>query len=194
MPVPQDYSLERLADRAQIQDVMYRWCRAVDRLDFDGIRTIFHPDAIDAHGMYHGPVNGLIDWIKERHENIPFSMHMLGNMLIDFAAPDTALVETYVFVIQRYPAEGTNSLVQFSGGVEAKAGAAVDLMACARYVDRFERRDGEWRIGHRTVVYDSTMMYEVSEMAPKMRPEFTVGTRDKSDHIYKARAQVGLRN
>jgi hypothetical protein len=37
------------------------------------------------------------------------------------------------------------------------------------------------------------MMYEVSEMAPKMRPEFTVGTRDKSDHIYKARAQVGLR-
>ena len=27
-----DYSPERLADRAQIQDVMYRWCRAIDRL------------------------------------------------------------------------------------------------------------------------------------------------------------------
>ena len=25
---------------------------------------------------------------------------------------------------------------------------------CGRYVDRFERRDGEWRIARRTVVYD----------------------------------------
>lgn len=192
MDKPQDYSPERLADRARIQDVMHRWCRAVDRLDLEAIRDIFHPDAIDAHGMYHGPIPGLIDWIRERHETIPFSMHMLGNMLIEFGDPDTALVETYVFVVQRYPADGTGSLTQFSGGVEAKPGSAADLMACARYVDRFERRHGEWRIGHRTVVYDSTMMFEVSDNAPRMRPEFVVGTRDKSDFIYQARAQLGL--
>jgi len=192
MDNPQDYSPERLADRARIQDVMFRWCRAVDRLDLEAIRSVFHPDAIDAHGMYHGSIPGLIDWIQKRHENIPFSMHMLGNMLIEFAAPDTALVETYVFVVQRYPAEGTGSLVQFSGGVEAKPGTAVDLMACARYVDRFDRRNGEWRIGQRTVVYDPTMMVEVSENAPRMRPEFVVGARDNSDYIYQARAQLGL--
>jgi hypothetical protein len=28
-----DYSPARLADRFMIQDLIYRWCRAVDRLD-----------------------------------------------------------------------------------------------------------------------------------------------------------------
>jgi hypothetical protein len=96
--------------------------------------------------MYHGPVNGLIDWIKERHENIPFSMHMLGNMLIDFAAPDTALVETYVFVIQRYPAEARTAWCSSpAASKQSRCRGRPD--GCARYVDRFERRDGEWRIG-----------------------------------------------
>lgn len=55
-----DYSPERIADRMQIQDCMYRWCRSVDRLDFDLMKTVFHPDATDAHGAYDGGVDGLM--------------------------------------------------------------------------------------------------------------------------------------
>jgi hypothetical protein len=192
MPTPRDYSAERLADRAQIQDVMYRWCRAVDRLDYDAIRTVFHADAIDTHGIYNGGIDGLIDWIKGRHKTIPFSMHSISNMLIEFGGPDSAVAETYCFAVQRYPAEGKASLAALAGGAEGKPGVAMDLMACARYVDRFERRGGEWRIQHRTVVYDSTMMYEVSPDAPKMGEGWTVGRRDKDDHVYRARAEVGV--
>ena len=81
-----------------IQDVMYRWCRSVDRLDFELMRSVFHPDAIDNHGAFKGGVEELVAWIRERHRNITFSAHRLGNMLIEFAGPDVALVETYAEV------------------------------------------------------------------------------------------------
>ena len=69
---PKDaYSPERVADRLQIQDLIYRWCRSIDRLDFDAMRSVFHPDATDTHGAYDGGVDGLIEWIRERHRTIP---------------------------------------------------------------------------------------------------------------------------
>jgi hypothetical protein len=186
-----DYSPERLADRAEIQDAMYRWCRAIDRLDYDSIRTVFHPDAIDSHGPYEGGIDGLIDWIRGRHDTIQFSMHSISNILIEFAGPDSAIVETYCFAVQRYRAKGKASLDQFTGG-EYKAGTAMDLIVCARYVDRFERRAGEWRILHRRVVYDSKMTHEVPEALSKVVPNWTYGQRNKTDYIYRARTVVGL--
>jgi len=67
MTAADDYSPERLADRAAITDVMYRWCRAVDRLDVEGIRGVFHPDAIDNHG----PFIGIVDEVMARKEVSP---------------------------------------------------------------------------------------------------------------------------
>ena len=127
MSVMNQYSVERIADRMAIQDVMYKWCRAIDRLDFDGIRAVFHADAIDSHGAYVGGVEGLIEWIRERHKPIPFSSHQISNMLIEFATPDLALVETYVRTLQRYPAEAKASLAQLSGGQAGKPGVGMDL-------------------------------------------------------------------
>ena len=42
----------RLEDRFQIEQVMRRWARAVDRRDWALVREVFHPGAIDDHGMY----------------------------------------------------------------------------------------------------------------------------------------------
>ena len=58
------YSPARIADRMAIQDAMYRWCRAIDRLDFDGIREAFHSDGTDNHGIFSGGVDGLVEWIR----------------------------------------------------------------------------------------------------------------------------------
>lgn len=189
-----DFTPERIADRMAIQDTMYRWCRAIDRLDFDGIREVFHPDAIDDHGIYSGGVEGLIDWIQGRHQKIPFSMHSISNMLIEFAGPDTALVETYCLAIQRYPADGKESLAALAGGAKGRSGSATDLFALARYVDKFERRDGDWRIAHRTVVFDSSMMYEAPADGPKMGADWIVGCRgNQEDFVFQKRSELGLK-
>jgi len=192
MSKAKDFTAERVIDRLQIQDVLYRWSRAIDRLDYDAIRTVFHPDAIDNHGAYNGGVDGLIAWIQERHKTIPFSMHSISNILIEFSAPDTAIVESYSFVVQRYPAGAGDSLGALTGAIEVKAGAAVDVMAYGRYVDRFERRNGEWRILRRTVVIDSMMLHEVSAKDPKLQAQWTGGRRDKDDCIFRERASLGL--
>ena len=186
------YSPIRIADRMAIQDAMYRWCRAIDRLDFDGIRDAFHPDGTDNHGIFSGGVDGLVEWIRERHKNIPFSMHSVSNILIEFAGPDLALVETYIRTVQRYPADATASLSQLSGGQLGKTEFGVDLMTCSRYIDRFERRNGEWRILRRTLVQDWKQMVDVAPNAPKALPGWTVGRRDSEDTIFKERRELGL--
>ena len=54
MSTADDYSPQRIADRLQITDCMYRWCRSVDRLDFKAMSGVFHPGATDNHGIFVG--------------------------------------------------------------------------------------------------------------------------------------------
>jgi hypothetical protein len=72
-------------------------------------------------------------------------MHSVSNMLIRVDG-DTARVESYWHVFHREP---------------GRDGAADwDYHAGGRYLDRFERRDGEWRVLTRILVRD---WYEVIE-------------------------------
>lgn len=191
--IQDDYSPRRIADRLQIQDCMYRWCRAVDRLDFSGIRDVFHPDAVDLHGAFNGPVDGLVAWIRERHAGIPFSMHAVSNILIEFAGPDLALVETYVRTTQRYPAEARAALDQLAGGKAGAAGGGMDLMTCSRYVDRFERRtDRRWKIAKRTLVADWKQFVPVPADMPQPPASQETGRRSQDDLVFRERRALGL--
>lgn len=187
-----DYSPGRIADRMQIQDCIYRWCRAVDRLDYEGMRASFHPDAVDRHGAFDGDIDGLVDWIRARHAAIPFSMHAVSNMLIEFAGPDRALVETYVRTTQRYPAEARQALDQLAGGRAGSGDGPMDLLTCSRYVDRFERRNGEWKIALRTLVADWKQFVEVPQGQPKPPASQEVGRRNDDDFIFRERRALGI--
>lgn len=186
------FTPERIADRMMIQDLMYRWCRSVDRLDFDLMRSVFHADAIDDHGAFKGGVEELVAWIRERHRNITFSAHRLGNMLIEFAGPDVALVETYAETVQRYPADGKAALGQLSGGQVGAPDAPAVLNSYVRYVDRFQRRNGEWRIASRAVVQDWKRISDLPGEDWKPTTGWPAGRRDQEDPIYVARAELGL--
>lgn len=186
------YSAARIADRLEIQDNLFRWSRAIDRLDYDAIRSVFHPDAIDSHGPYVGGIEGLIAWIRERHKTITFSLHQLSNILIEFSGPDSALVETTVCTIQRYLPEGKDGLAQLSGGKRGKEGSITDVKSSSRYIDRVERRNGEWKIAGRTVVMGWRSMEDVGPDAPQMMPDWHVQKRDGSDFIYRERAALGI--
>lgn len=186
------YSPERMVDRAMIQDVIYRWCRAVDRLDRQGMLDVFYPGAHDSHGPYIGPVEGLVDWILERHKPIPFSSHFIGNMLIEFASPTVALVESYVRTIQQYPAAAKNELAQLTGGPSGAPDSAIDMFTSSRYLDRMEKRDGEWRIAHRTLIQDWKQIVEVREQALQPREGWVIGRRDGRDAMQEARKELGI--
>jgi len=94
--------------------------------------------------------------------------------------------------LQRYPADAKASLAQLSGGQAGKPGVGMDLLTASRYVDRFERRNGEWRIARRGVIQDWKQLLEVSEHAPQPNPEWLVGRRDRQDFVYRERAELGI--
>jgi len=192
MSIINPYSPERMADRMAITDTMYLWCRSIDRLDMAGIRNVFHPDATDNHGAFKGDVDGLVGWVTERHKTIPFSMHQISNILIEFASDDVALVETYAWCVQRYPPEARASLAQVTGGQGGDAAGSVDAMSCVRYVDRFERREGTWRIARRTVVMDWKTMVDVAPNGPRFLSTWVQGKRNTDDFIFRERRELGI--
>ncbi|MDO9435359.1 nuclear transport factor 2 family protein [Hydrogenophaga sp.] len=188
------YSIERLRDRAMIQDVIYQLCRAVDRRDTDAIRAAYHPDATDSHGAYVGGVEGYVRFSEERNRTIPFSMHHVSNVLIEFGGTDLALVETYLWSVQRYSPESAASFAQFAGPEAARevASKGIDSFGCHRYVDRFERRDGRWRIAYRTVVFDWRTLLPLPDQPPEFQADWTVGQRTPADWLLRQRASMGL--
>jgi SnoaL-like domain len=142
--------LRLIEDRQAIHDVIVRYCRGVDRSDPDLVRSAFHGDAIDNHFGVVLPFQEAIGTLKAlrspdgRPTSKTTSMHNICNEIIELDG-DIARCETYVIVVVRIPREG----------------GAVDWTHAGRYVDRFERRSGEWRIAYRTVVYDLERFDEV---------------------------------
>jgi hypothetical protein len=125
-----------LQDRQEILDCLMRYSRAVDRLDRELLRSVYHSDATDDHGMFVGSRDEFIEWVIGMHTATHLSQqHCLFNHSCDLDG-DVAHTETY-YMFVGMNREGPP--MSMSGG---------------RYVDRFERRDGKWAIAARVCVRD----------------------------------------
>ncbi len=127
--------IESLIARQEIADVIYRYARGIDRLDFDLVRTCYHPDAYDDHGTFSGTVEDFITAASEFLARWTTTQHFMGNMLIEIDG-DRARAETYAVAYHRR---------------ENDEGNGKDDVMGIRYVDCFEKRDDDWRIAHRVV-------------------------------------------
>jgi hypothetical protein len=131
-----DEKLQYLLDRLEIQDVVNRYARGLDRHDDDVLRSVFHEDAVDNHGPWVGGREAFVAWANgpcHGHTNAHLHQITTHNCEID---GDVAHTESYCQWVHRLKDEET---VTVGGG---------------RYVDRLEKREGEWRIAARTVTYD----------------------------------------
>jgi len=174
-----------LLDREEIDDALRRYARGVDRGAWQLVRSAYHDDAFDDHGDFKGGVDALVAWLHERFDGLDNSVHQLSNCLIERAGDDLALVETYFVSSRVIPPP-----VAESG--EMGDEDALCRQAWGRYVDRFERRDGAWRIAQRRVVLDARMTFVVTGTARSAGPNW--GSRDGSDALWVQRAEIGLHN
>jgi len=178
---PLDAGLQQLLDRSAIQDALARYARAVDRGNWEELWSVYHGDAVDDHVDYRGDVAGLIAWLRDRFTGADNSMHLLGNCLIEFAGPDLALVETYfVSTRLRPPLEEERR--------ELAPGDAIARQSSGRYVDRFERRDGDWRIARRQVVLEARLT-SVARGGARDGGDYW-GSRTGSDPLHAMRAEL----
>lgn len=158
-------SLQQLLDRQAITDLIYSYCRSVDRLDIPLGHSVWHEDGIADYGdIYQGPGKGVIDLICEQHRLLLHHSHQIANILITLDG-DKAGSESYVHATLRL--ESNAELQQ------------IDIWA--RYIDCWSRRDARWGLDKRTVVIDFDEIRSVTEMARHQR-----GRRDQNDPSYAA--------
>ncbi|MFJ8019452.1 nuclear transport factor 2 family protein [Streptomyces sp. NPDC096311] len=157
-----------MLDERAITKVIQRFCRGADRFDGDLVRSAFHEDATADYGkVFSGPAQELGSAEKLEALHAPTwtnHQHFVTNIDIDLDG-DTAHVETYMLGVFRR-VDG--------GGLDVSGG---------RYVDRFERRNGEWRIAHRVNVGEWNTRIPVDREV-EMRDLFVGGRRDRSDVSY----------
>jgi hypothetical protein len=183
---------KRPEDRREIEECLLRYVRGVDRKNWDLVRSAYHVDAHDDHGNYKGDIDGFIESLIRRHATIEQSMHVVGNLTIEFAGPDSALAELYFITHQRLSPEAGDARLPYLRGASIRADQAVETEVIGRYVDHMTRRDGAWRIQRRTVVF------EVSRGQPApagggLSANWAVSRRDGNDPLERARRELGLR-
>jgi reactive intermediate/imine deaminase len=169
--------LEELEARTAIEDCLKRFARAVDRQDWKAARATYHDDAIDDHGFFKGPPDAFLAHVAKLHEHQDHSMHFNTNVLIEFSTKERAFVETYVLVLQRYRAGAPNTPAGSHG---------LRNLASARYLDRFEKRNGDWRVAHRTLVFGDLVAEPMKE-AHRFPPGFTEQKHGMDDPLYTLR-------
>ncbi len=160
-PAPLAAALQGLLDREAIRDCLYRYCRGIDRCDEEALRSAYWEDATDCHGAWHGSADGFIAQALARLRQGGRRVHQVTNVLIDLRG-DAAAVESSFFALQSTAATPDR-----------------ETFLCGRYVDRFERRSGAWRVASRTVVYDW--------VEERSRPELAQG----DERLFGHRQPVG---
>jgi len=170
LDAPSNEPLRELIARQQIYDALMRYCRGVDRLDREMMLSAYHPGARDNHGSFDGPVEDFVEWVIQRHrDQIISCTHLVGNVFIKFEG-DVAYCESYVIGMHRL---AINGVLQ-------------DMTGAARYVDRFEVRDGNWKIADRFVVFDKDRLDPVvGQWNGPLTQELLKGTRDGQDASYR---------
>jgi SnoaL-like domain len=162
-----DAAVRLLLDKEEIRDALLRYCRGVDRMDNELILSAYHPDATEHHGGFRGETpEDFIAYADERSGTFQSTSHFVTNHTIELAG-DVAYSEAYVLVVHH--GDGPD------GPHEAIFGG--------RYVDRFERRDGQWKIADRAVVHDWARVDQVR--AWERAPMFVQGLRSREDVVYR---------
>jgi hypothetical protein len=172
-----------LLDKQEIYDLLMRYCRGVDRRDGDLIASCYHPDSVDDRRVsVSGPE--IADGIaRSDPARMPMSMHFIGNVSIDVQG-DTAYSEAYCVAYLTLPSK--DGIVDLGAGVTTSEPAAAKHYYRAlglRYLDRLERRDGEWKIAHRICIDDWHRLEPVPD--PELgSPHGRRGERSTSDISY----------
>lgn len=146
-----DPAIQELLDKQAIREAVMRYCRGVDRCDADLIRSAYHPDARDEQAAATHTGETIGRYLAGALPKIMAATnHNVGTQNIEIDG-DQAAVETYM--------QGNHLLLD-----KRRMNTRV------RYLDRFERRNGEWKIIHRRTITESMDVSPAVEPDPVFNP------------------------
>jgi hypothetical protein len=162
--------LREVADREEIRQVLMRYARGLDRVDHALARSCYWDDAIEDHGLFIGPPDDFIRWADSTTLMFESTQHGILNHFCDLQGED-AYCETYFL---------------FTG----LAKSPPHLLSTGRYIDHFQRRNGEWRIANRVAIVEGKLAltdFDFAKGSPQAYgpDEICPATRDRNDVSYQ---------
>jgi SnoaL-like domain len=156
--------LRQVADRQEITQQVYLYCRSMDRIDHEIGYGIWNEGAIADYGpnVYQGTGRGFIDQCLELHRRALSHSHQVTNIIIELNG-DRAASESYVVSALRMMLDGK----------------PMQITTWARYLDQWSRQNGRWGIDKRVAVRD---LDEIAPCTPLS--DDGIGSRDRSDPSY----------
>jgi len=136
-PSPSDAAIDEWASKSEIADTLATHSRGVDRADANLLGSAYHRGAEVDYSFFVGPASQLVAMLAGAQKGQPITLHRTSNIWIQVHG-DSARSESYVLAYLETLADSV-ATQRWIGG---------------RYLDDHERRDGEWRIIHRTYVMD----------------------------------------
>jgi len=130
-------AIDRAVSKQALHELNTAYCRAADRADDALLRSLWHPDAKVYYGEYSGGFEGFCEYWAGVRDHFERLTHLIGTDYYDING-DRAVGETQVARIEV---------------VNRKAGK-MDRMIGGRFLDRFERRGGVWKLTGRAFVLD----------------------------------------
>jgi hypothetical protein len=163
--------LETISAHLDIQRVLATYCRGVDRGDLELIKSVYHEDATEInHGGWQGSGHDFALRAVERMDRTGrIGQHHITNVLIHLEGA-AAKVESYFLALHPSYNPGDGQIHLFPSG--------------GRYLDRFERRAGAWKIATRQVLMDWSQP-ALSNTAWIAEAAFLRGARGDDDPSYR---------
>jgi len=128
--------MDRLEDRAAIEQQMFTYARATDWLETENHRAVFAEGCVFASphsGDMHGP-DAVVEWMNRVLEQFEATQHLIGNISITFTGDESADAVSYVRAWHRFRDQ-----------------SKPDMVLWGEYHDRWVRVVGRWRIAERRV-------------------------------------------
>jgi hypothetical protein len=136
-PGNREAAIDCALSKQALHELNTAYCRAADRADTALLQSLWHPDARISYGEYSGGPDGFCAYWSGIRDHFERITHLIGN---DY------------YVVDGDRAVGETLLARFE--ILPRQSGTVDRMIGGRFLDRFERRDGEWKLSGRAFVLD----------------------------------------
>ncbi|TDG14878.1 nuclear transport factor 2 family protein [Seongchinamella unica] len=160
-------AIEALLAKQDIYELSCRYMRGLDRHDPLLMRDQFWADGWCEYGFFDSSPADFIDFCMQALQAHVANQHLIGNVLIELDG-EQAYGEVYFQAYHKVPAET---------GFE-------DVIIAGRYRDRYERRNGMWKLAYRSEIVDWSRTQPSNDSYFDLAPQCLRGGR-QDDPVYR---------
>jgi hypothetical protein len=149
--IPEDLirEMEVVIAKRKIEEVLYTYCKGVDRCDLELLKSCYWPDSYDDHGrLFAGNGQEFCEVVVPALRQVESTTHSITNFLIEVDG-DRAFSECQWSIIHRF----------------REPECILDWQHQGRYLNILERRHGEWKISIHRIVKDSDRLHITRDLA-----------------------------